>query len=108
VTNNFNDVPYYFKNVFPKKNYVAFRLKGTRSNRDAVGAVVRLYAGKEVLTRQVSPAGGYLAQSSKTVHFGLGDRTAIDRVEITWPGGVRQTLAAPALNRLHHIDEPPQ
>jgi hypothetical protein len=106
VTNNFNDVPYYFNNGFPKKNYVAFRLKGTKSNRDAIGAVVRLYAGKEIMTRQVSPAGGYLAQSSKTVHFGLGDRAAVERVEITWPSGVRQTLSAPAVNALHRVEEP--
>jgi hypothetical protein len=105
VTNNFNDQPYYFRNQFPRKNYVAFRLRGTKSNRDAIGAVVRLYCGTEVLTRQVNPAGGYLAQSSKTVHFGLGGRT-IDRVEIRWPSGLLQKLAAPELNRLHPIVEP--
>jgi hypothetical protein len=106
VVNNFNDHPYYFRNRLPKKNYVAFRLQGTRSNRDAIGAMVRLYSGKEVMTRQVNPAGGYLSQSSKTLHFGLGDRTKIDRVEITWPRGSKQTLDAPAINRLHAIREP--
>src|SRR5258708_39142423 len=62
VTNNFNDRPYYFRNNFPQKNYVAFRLQGTKSNRDAIGAVVRLYLGKEIMTRQVQAAGGYLSQ----------------------------------------------
>src|SRR5687768_16171706 len=70
VTNNFNDTPYYFKNQSAKKSWVAFRLRGTRSNRDAVGAVVRLYRGDKVLTRQVLSACGYLAQSSRVVHFG--------------------------------------
>ncbi len=37
VTNNFNDQPYFFKNRLPRQNYVAFRLRGTRSNRDAIG-----------------------------------------------------------------------
>jgi hypothetical protein len=106
VTNNFNDYPYYFKNDFPKKNYIAFRLRGTKSNRDAIGAVVRLYVVSEILTRQIHPAGGYLSQSSKTVHFGLGDRSTIERVEITWPSGRRQTLPKPGLNQLHRIDEP--
>src|SRR5262249_22029081 len=55
VTNNFNDSPYLFKNNFPKKNYVAFRLKGTRCNRDAIGAMVKLYAGADVMARQVNP-----------------------------------------------------
>jgi hypothetical protein len=106
VTSNFNDQPYYFKNEYPRKNYVAFRLRGTRSNRDAVGAVVRLYQGDRVLTRQVQGACGYLSQSSKTLHFGLGDRPEIDRVEITWPGGLRQRLGAVAINTLHDVVEP--
>jgi hypothetical protein len=106
VTNNFNDRPYFFKNDFPRKNYVAFRLTGTRSNKDAVGALVRLYAGSEVMARQVQAAGGYLSQSSKTLHFGLGDRTAVDRVEVRWPSGRRQTLERPEINRLHPITEP--
>jgi hypothetical protein len=108
VVNNFNDHPYYFQNRFPGNNYVEFRLRGTRSNRDAIGAVARLYSGKEVLTRQVNPAGGYLSQSSKTLHFGLGERTRIDRVEIAWPSGVRQVIPSPEVNKLHDIVEPPQ
>jgi enediyne biosynthesis protein E4 len=99
MVNNFNDTPYYFKNKLPKKNYFAFRLQGTKSNRDAIGAVVKLYTGKEIMTRQVQPAGGYLAQSSKTLHFGLGDRKEIDRVEILWPSGKRQTIPNPAINQ---------
>jgi hypothetical protein len=108
VTNNFNDQPYYYKNQFPPRNYVAFRLRGTKSNRDAVGAVVRLYIGGKVLTRQVQSSGGYLAQSSRTVHFGLGDRPTVERVEIRWPSGARQRLDHVALNTVHDITEPPQ
>jgi hypothetical protein len=106
VTNNFNDQPYYFRNNLPRRNYISFRLRGTKSNRDAIGAVLRIYAGKEVMTRQVNPAGGYLTQSSKTVHFGLGDQAAIDRVEIRWPSGRRQTLEHPEVNRRHDLTEP--
>jgi len=105
VTNNFNDRPYYFANQFPKRNYVAFQLTGTRSNRDAVGAVVRLWAGKKVMVRQVSPAGGYLSHSSRVVHFGLGDLTKVDRIEIRWPRGGTQTLENPQINTLHQIKE---
>ncbi|HEV3004315.1 MAG TPA: CRTAC1 family protein, partial [Pirellulales bacterium] len=85
VVNNFNDRPYYFKNQFPRRHYAAFRLRGTTSNRDAVGAVVRLFIGTRVMVRQVHATGGYLSQSSKTLHFGLGDFERIDRVEIRWP-----------------------
>jgi hypothetical protein len=117
VTNNFNDAPYYFKNQFPGKNYIAFRLRGAAqpgsprpgaarpglSNRDAIGALVHIYMGKEVMVRQVHGAGGYLSQSSQTVHFGLGDRTRIERAEIRWPGGRVQKIDAPEINRLHHV-----
>jgi hypothetical protein len=106
VVNNFNDYPYYFRNNLPRKNYIAFRLRGTRSNRDAIGAVVRLYCNQEVMTRQVNPAGGYLSQSSKTVHFGLGVRSAVDQVVITWPSRLQQIIAKPAINKLHEVTEP--
>jgi hypothetical protein len=107
VTNNFNDNPYYFRNNLPKKNYLAFRLRGTKCNRDAVGAVMRLYSGNQILTRQVSPNGGYLAQSSRILHFGLGEAPRIDRIEIRWPGRQEpQVLSAPALNKLHDLVEP--
>src|SRR5262249_31280254 len=106
VTNNFNDRPYFFKNQSPRKNYVALRLRGTRSNRDAIGAVVRLYQGDKIMTRQVLGACGYLSQSSRTLHFGLGDRPNIDRLEITWPSGVRQQLTGIAANSLHDVVEP--
>jgi hypothetical protein len=106
VTNNFNDQPYYFKNSFPRKNFLALCLQGTRSNRDAIGAVVHLYAGTEIMTRQVHPAGGYLAQSSKTLHFGLGKRRQVDRIHIRWPSGLEQEIAHPAMNQRHFIVEP--
>ena len=106
VANNFNDTPYYFKNQFPPRNWIAFRLTGTKSNRDAIGALVTLRTGEEVMVRQVQAAGGYLSQSSNALHFGLGDRKQVDRVEIRWPSGRRQTIEHPDLNRLHRITEP--
>jgi hypothetical protein len=106
VVNNFNGPAYYFRNHFPRKNYISFRLQGTKSNRDAIGALVRLHMGKEVMVRQVHAAGGYLSQSSKTLHFGLGDRDHIDRVEILWPKGTRQSLDQPKINARHDVTEP--
>jgi enediyne biosynthesis protein E4 len=106
VTNNFNDRPYYFANRFPRQNYVALKLTGTSSNRDAIGALVRLRVGKTVMVQQVNPAGGYLAQSSRVVHFGLGDRSKVDRIEIRWPRGIVQTLENPPMNTVHQIREP--
>jgi hypothetical protein len=90
VVNNFNDQPYFYRNQFPQRNYV--------------GAVVRLHQGKRILTRQVLGACGYLSHSSRTLHFGLDDQPAIDRVEITRPS--RQSLDAVAANTLYDITEP--
>ncbi len=106
VTNNFNGRPYYFANRFPRRNYVEFRLTGTKSNRDAIGTVVRLWTGNKVMVRQVNPAGGYLAQSTRVVHFGLGDRSQVDSIAIRWPRGIMQTLRNPAINTLHEVREP--
>ncbi len=106
VANNFNDRPYYFANRFPRRNYVELRLTGTQSNRDAIGAVVRLWVGKTVMVRQVNPAGGYLSHSSRVVHFGLGDHTKVDRIEIRWPRGIVQWLDHPEINTLLQIREP--
>jgi hypothetical protein len=106
AVSNFNDRAYLFVNQAPKRTYVAFRLEGTRSNRDAIGAVVRVFLGDRVLVRQVQAAGGYLAQSSKTVHFGLGGATSVDRCEIRWPTGKVQVIDTPKVNRVHAIREP--
>jgi hypothetical protein len=106
VTNTFNDRPYFFRNEFPRRNYLAFRLTGTKSGKDAVGARVTLHAGQDVMVRQVQAAGGYLSQSSKAVHFGLGERPGVDRVEIRWPSGRLQTLEHPEINKLLPVTEP--
>ena len=108
VTNNFNDRPYFFANRFSRRNYLELRLTGTRSNRDAIGAMARLWVGNTVIVREVNPAGGYLAQSSRTLHFGLGDRSKVDSIAIRWPRGLVQTLVNPQINTLHEIREPAQ
>jgi len=106
VVNNFNDHPYLLLNRWPPGNHVRFRLRGRASNRDAIGAVVRLHAGDRVMVRQVHAAGGYLAQSTNVVHFGLGNVASIDRCEIRWPSGRVQILERPAVGRLHEVVEP--
>lgn len=108
VTNNFNDAPYFFRNEMSPQSFVSFRLQGSVSNRDAIGAIVRIRHGDNVLMRQVQAASGYLSQSSKMLHFGLGKRTSIEEAEIVWPSGIRQTLRQPELNRLHEVTEPPK
>lgn len=106
IVNNFNDRPYYFVNEIDQQHFLAVKLQGRRGNRDAVGAVLRLHIGDQIMTRQIHPAGGYLSQSSKMAHFGLGSRTSIDRLEIRWPGGQVQTVESPRVDTQHLIVEP--
>jgi len=106
VVNNFNDRAHLFANRWPEGRWIKFRLEGTTSNRDAIGAVVRIYGGGRVQVRHVQAAGGYLAQSTKTLHFGLGGMKSVDRAEIRWPSGRRQAIESPATGKVHHVREP--
>jgi hypothetical protein len=105
VVSNFNGSPYVYMNRWKPRSWLELRLRGTKSNRDAIGAFVTLTVGGRKLVRQVDAAGGYLAQSSKTLHFGLGAATSIDRAEIRWPSGIVQTLDRLELNRRHDVTE---
>jgi hypothetical protein len=66
---------------------IRFRLTGTRSNRDGIGAIVRIYHGDTSQTRMVKSGSSYLSQSELPVTFGVRKRDHIDRVVITWPSG---------------------
>ncbi|MBC8003474.1 MAG: CRTAC1 family protein [Opitutaceae bacterium] len=105
VVNNFNDQPYFFANDSPGHHYLSFRLRGHQSNRDAIGAVIRVWQGDRIMTRQVQAASGYLSQSSRTIHFGLGTANAVDRVEVVWPGGAKQKIENVKLNAVNEIVE---
>jgi enediyne biosynthesis protein E4 len=73
-------------------NWVRLKLVGIRSNRDAIGASIKLRLGEEILARQIMPTRGYLSQSELPATFGLGQRDTIDSIEITWPGGHKQQI----------------
>jgi hypothetical protein len=67
-------------------------LVGRKSNRDAIGAIVKARVGNNVITRQVMPTRGYLSQSELPVTIGLGKSTSVDEALIIWPSGVKQTV----------------
>ncbi len=74
-----------------EQNYVSFELRGTTSNRDAVGARVTINVGRNGsagdLLRTVRAGEGFLAGHSKRVHFGLGDAAKVNSIEVRWPSG---------------------
>jgi hypothetical protein len=95
VTNDFNDRPRVLtSNLSEKKqiHYLKIRLIGTASNRDGLGATVKVVAGAKTYMRYHDGKSGYLSQSSMPLYFGLGDAGRVDRIEVTWPSGTRQTL----------------
>jgi hypothetical protein len=88
-----------------RRNWVMLRLIGTTSNRDAIGARIRLTAGGRTQTRLRVSSSGYLSQGDHRVHFGLGDVTRIDRIEIRWPNGAIRTLEGVPANRVITVTE---
>jgi hypothetical protein len=73
-------------------HWLRLTLQGTRSNRDAIGAVVEVRVGGETLRRMVMPTRGYLSQSELPITIGLGDRTRVDEVRVKWPDGSVQQV----------------
>ncbi len=74
-------------------NYLTIRLVGTRSHRDAIGTDVKAtVAGKE-WTQQLVGGCGYMVTNEKVIHFGLGSAIKVDRIEIVWPSGARESYA---------------
>jgi hypothetical protein len=86
-------------------HWISLELEGTRSNRDAVGAKVRLRTGDTWQTRVVSTGTGYLSASSLRQHFGIGAATQVDEVIIEWPSGARSTLLDLEADKLHTVTE---
>ena len=72
--------------------FVAFRLRGVKSSRDAVGATVNVTCGGRTMTGQITSGDGYLARNEQRLNFGLGQSASMDKVEIHWPSGLIQTV----------------
>jgi hypothetical protein len=106
VANQRGPLLVYRNTVTPTHGWLDFALRGTRSNRSAIGAEVHLYwAGMEQV-QQIEGGNGFAAQNQRRAHFGLGPASDVDSVVIRWPSGVMQTIPKPALNTLHTIVEP--
>ncbi|MCP3916387.1 MAG: CRTAC1 family protein [bacterium] len=106
VVNNFNHEPYLLRNDSPPGNRLRLLLRGTRANPNAYGARVTVKAGGRTWHRWVRGAEGYLTQSSPILHVGLGSASAVDSVEILWPGQrAPQVITAPPVGELVEITQ---
>jgi enediyne biosynthesis protein E4 len=89
-----------------QNHWLMLELVGHRSNRDAIGAEVKLVTAKGAQWATVTTAGSYLSSSDKRVHFGLGAEAAARTIEIHWPSGIRQTLKDIRADQILKVDEP--
>ena len=86
-------------------HWLSLQLVGTRANRDAVGARVRVFCGGAVQTRQRIGGGTYLSASDGRLHFGLGDCALVERIEITWPDGSVQERHRALVDRVLVVEQ---
>ena len=86
-------------------NWLAIEAEGVASNRDGIGARIRVVSGGLVQTREVRGSRSYLSQSDLRVHFGLGERTHVDSILISWPAGGSDLVTGVRANRFLRVRE---
>ena len=89
----------------PRTHWVSFELAGTKSNRLALNARIKIVAGGMTQTDEVHSGGSYLSQNDLRLHFGLGGATKIDSVEIRWPSGKVDTVKDLAADHFYALLE---
>ncbi len=103
---NANGNPYLYRNTMPDgRHWAQFELHGTKSNKAAVGAQVRLKAGGTTRLQYINGGNSFAGQSSNRVHFGLGDVSKIDEIEVRWPTGVHEVFTGVEADKLNRITE---
>jgi hypothetical protein len=94
-------------NQSPGNNHwIEFKLQGTKSNRDGIGARIKVVTKSGAQYNHMTTSAGYASSSAGPVHFGMGASATADLVEIRWPSGVVQTLRDVAGDRIVAVKEP--
>jgi hypothetical protein len=108
-TNEMDDRPQILMSNLAQKRAIHFlkiKLVGTRSNRGGLGTFVRITAGNKTFNQYYDGKSGYLSQSSMPLYFGLGEAAKVDRIELSWPSGTKQTIEQGIpVNTLYTITE---
>ncbi len=106
VVLNSNAPPTIMRNDSEEENHwLQVALEGTRSNRDAAGARVRVVSGDLVQVAEVHDGRGYQSHFGSRLHFGLGSRESVDRIEVRWPGGPTEVFTGVKVDRLLSLKE---
>lgn len=105
VVSNYNSPAQFFVNKVARGHWLRVRLRGRESNRDGVGAILRIRNGSHRQMRVVTAGGGYASQSSRVIHFGLGEYATVEVLGIVWPSGRKQVFSSVAADQVLEIDE---
>ncbi len=111
VANQNGPLLLYKNTVAPGRDWIQLELEGTKSNRSAIGATVRVFwtmkdgDRTQEQVQVVSGGNGYAAQNMRRLHFGLGEQAKIEKVVIQWPSGRTQTRTDLKVNALHKMKE---
>jgi hypothetical protein len=103
---NADQMPYLYRGVTEGGgNWVQFKLTGTKSNRDAIGARITLKAGGLTQIHEIDGGNGYAGQSTKRAHLGVGKASKVDSVEVHWPSGLVESFDGVQINKLNKLTE---
>jgi hypothetical protein len=106
LINNLDGPPTLLRNDGGNRNNsLVIKCVGTKSNRSAIGTRVQVTAGGHTQMDEVTSGSSYYSQNDFRLHFGLGDRTRADTIELRWPSGVKETLQNVPGNHLHVCEE---
>jgi hypothetical protein len=102
---NYNGGLSVFRNDAAGTNRIQVRLRGQRSNRFGIGAVVRIESSSGLQARAMTAVRGYASGSELVAHFGLGSDTKVDRLTVEWPSGVTQSFSNLDANHAYLVTE---
>ncbi len=106
MVSTMNSSPELLRHLHKNPNHsILVKTVGAKSNRDGIGAEVKVIAGNLTQFDTVRSGGSYLSSSDLRLHFGLGPRSAIDRIEVQWPSGQTETVASPPIDHVLVIKE---
>ncbi|MGH9448971.1 MAG: CRTAC1 family protein [Terriglobia bacterium] len=105
LVNNIDQSPFYYAPARRTANWIRVKLLGSRANCDAIGARLRVTAGGLTQTSEVRSGESYISTCDLRLHFGLGQATQVDRLEIQWPRGSVEVHKRLAVNQEHSFRE---
>ena len=106
MVSNMNGSPDLLRHARRNRNHaILVKTIGTKSNRDGIGAEVKVVSGDLTQYDTVRSGGSYLSSSDLRAHFGLGPRMKIDRLDVRWPAGETQVIQNPPVDHILIVKE---